>query len=483
MLKKIQIISFVFFVIVLFFVANSSKNNNVDDSQKQITQSSDNKNYVVVDTNQHSCYSDTSSIKCPQSGDYFGQDAQYRGKPFSYLDNGDGTITDLNTGLMWIKDAGDKQQYYDALNRAKNFSFAGYNDWRVPTIKELYSLMDFSGTEPNSTDTSSDGLKPFIDTDYFVFNYGDLNSGSRIIDSQWVTSSVYTSKVMDGQECFFGVNFADGRIKCYPTSAGHNNGWYLRMVRGNSEYGENKFVDNNNGTITDKSTGLLWQKEDGGKGVLWKDALSYCENLSLAGESDWRLPNAKELQSIVDYNRSPDFTDSPAIDSIFSLTQITNEGGKKDWGYYWTSTTHRNSRGSALYAVYISFGRALGYMKEFGGWVDVHGAGAQRSDPKIDESGGNLPEAPQGDARRFYNYVRCVSGGAVLTNNTTLDIGAVGSANNTAQESTNKKPPQESINACLEKEDNSVCSFETPSGTLKGNCLLTPEKVRACVPN
>lgn len=142
---------------------------------------------------------------------------------------------------------------------------------------------------------------------------------------------------MNNDECFFGVNFADGRIKCYPTRPGK--GYFTIYVRGDP-YGENRFSDNGDGTITDEATGLMWTKSDNREGVLWEDALAYCEGLELAGYDDWRLPNAKELQSIVDYSRSPDTTDSAAIDSVFETTLITNELGQKDYAFYWTGTTH-----------------------------------------------------------------------------------------------------------------------------------------------
>ena len=185
-------------------------------------------------------------------------------------------------------------------------------------------------------------------------------------------------------------------------------------------------------TVKDNVTGLTWQKspDTNGDGVidsLDKMTLAQTQThitalnaANYGGYNDWRLPNAKELQSIVDYSRSPDTTSSAAIDPLFTCTGITNEAGKADFPFYWTSTTHMSQGGgpdpSAIgggYAVYIAFGRAMGYMTggnpRIAGWLDVHGAGAQRSDPKI----GNPAyyprgHGPQGDAIRIYNYVRLV---------------------------------------------------------------------------
>ena len=85
-----------------------------------------------------------------------------------------------------------------------------------------------------------------------------------------------------------------------------------------------------------------------------------------------------------------------------------NEAGQTDYPAYWSSTTHANwtaTPGSR--AAYVSFGRALGHMN--GSWLDVHGAGAQRSDPKSGDPG-DWPHGlgPQGDTIRIYNYVRLV---------------------------------------------------------------------------
>jgi hypothetical protein len=100
----------------------------------------------------------------------------------------------------------------------------------------------------------------------------------------------------------YGVNFVDGRLKAYPIVepfSGLPNKMHFRFVRGNPHYGINKFVDNGNGTITDESTGLMWQKEDSQSALDWKSSLAYAKNINVGNYNDWRLPTIKELQSIV----------------------------------------------------------------------------------------------------------------------------------------------------------------------------------------
>jgi hypothetical protein len=205
----------------------------------------------------------------------------------------------------------------------------------------------------------------------------------------------------------FGINFADGRIKGYPTQKT----FFVLCVRGDGSYGQNAFVDNGDGTISDQATSLMWAQNDSAAGMRWQDALAWVEQQNAAnylGYSDWRLPNAKELHSIVDYSRSPDTTGSAAIDPQFNATSITNEAGQADYPSYWSSTTHSNwSQHPGTYAAYVAFGRAMGFMH--GSWIDVHGAGAQRSDPKAgDPSAWPTGHGPQGDAIRITNYVRLV---------------------------------------------------------------------------
>ncbi len=371
--------------------------------------------YHVVDTMQRECFDTLKPIPSPRSGsDFYGQDAQYQGLQAQYVDHGDGTVSDLVTGLMWTKEVDlNKMTLPEARAFAGELRAGGFNDWRVPSIKELYSLIDFRGAtglwRPGSS-VPPDAV-PFINTDFFDFAYGQTEQGERYIDAQWLSDTEYVSTTMFGNKTLFGVNFADGRIKGYGMTRPHGRGektFYVRFVRGNPAYGHNDFVDNGDGTLTDRGTGLTWMQMDSGKGMTWKEALAYAASLELGGHRDWRLPDAKELQSIVDYSRSPATTGTAALDPLFSSTPILNEAGGKDWAYYWTSTTHVDGP-NARQAVVLCFGRAIGLM--YRQVLDVHGAGAQRSDPK--EGRAQLGHGPQGDARRVYNFVRCVRGGEV----------------------------------------------------------------------
>lgn len=326
-------------------------------------------NYPVIDTNQVTFFDNSAETTAPLEGEaFYGQDANYTGLTISYTDNGDGTVTDNNTGLMWQQDPGNKMSVSEAKNNLESFELAGYSDWRLPTIKELYSLIIFSGRDI-SVDMDGDFTqKPFIDTNYFDFVYGDTSIGERAIDSQYLSSTKYVSTTMNGDETYFGVNFADGRIKGYPVKMGNSDKeFFVIYVRGNTDYGVNNFVDNGDGTITDLATGLMWLQDDSKEGMNWKNALSYAENLTAAGYSDWRLPDVKELQSILDYSRSLDTTNSAAIDEIFNCSTIIDEGGNVNYAFYWSSTTHADSQDIGRNAAYLAFGEALGFFSGFPG--------------------------------------------------------------------------------------------------------------------
>lgn len=374
--------------------------------------------YPIVGTGVTLSFNNTGVIANPvnPTDSFYGQN---QGVLPAYHGNGDGTVTDLKTGLMWIQARNSKVTWDSAFILASQCTAGGYNDWRVPTIKELYSLINFNG---RSAENSAQ-CHAYIDTNYFEWTTGDTTLGERVIDAQDWSANKYTGLTMVSDTTIFGVNFVDGRIKGYPyyvpgSGSTAKQKMYIRYVRGNTSYGVNNFVDNGDSTITDNSTGLVWAKNDNGSGVIWQDALAYAQIKSAAdycGYNDWRLPTAKELQSIVDYTRSKDFTNSAAINPIFNITSITDEGGNQNWPFFWTNTTHlEGGIPPGNHAVYICFGEALGWMElppSSGNYVllDVHGAGAQRSDFKTGDPS-DYPHGfgPQGDVIRINNFVRLV---------------------------------------------------------------------------
>jgi len=164
--------------------------------------------YTIVGTGQTNSYDNSGVISLPISGQlFYGQNANHPGNTPSYTNNSNGTITDNVTGLMWEKTSDkngdgvinyyDKKTYADALADASFCTTGGYNDWRLPTIKEIYSLVMSYGAEPNPTATSQGAAVPYIDTNFFDFGYGDLNSSlhgatlnERLIDAQYATSTI-----------------------------------------------------------------------------------------------------------------------------------------------------------------------------------------------------------------------------------------------------------------------------------------------------
>jgi hypothetical protein len=180
---------------------------------------------------------------------------------------------------------------------------------------------------------------------------------------------------------------------------------FVRAVRGTETYGINDFIDNGDSTITDNATGLMWSQDDSGEGFLWEGALDYAENATVAGYDDWRLPNAKELQSIADYSGA-----FPAMNTTyFNLTELTNIKGQTDYPFYWSSTSNpiegdaTEESGGTVYAWVL----AAGYNTDTEG-NDLHGAGSVVFCPKSEAYFTDFDL----EIHR-YNYVRLVRGGNV----------------------------------------------------------------------
>lgn len=350
--------------------------------------------FNITDSSQDRCYDAEGEIVCPSEGEaFFGQDAQYSTNPLSYMDNGDGTISDNVTGLMWEQgvNSGHIPQD-DAITYCSNLDFAGYTDWRLPSVTELFSISNFE-----------------IGWPYLNYEYFELTADSITKDEQYWSSNYYEAGALtDNEGQAFGVNYGTGHIKAYPAYTEGPMAKNAKCVRG-EEYGINELVENDDRTVSDLATGLMWEQDGSSTGMDWENALAYCENSETAGYDDWRLPGVKELQSIVDYSGV-----FPANDPMFTSTSMINEAGNEDYGYYWTSTSayYNTNQLGYYYAWYVAFGMATGQDG-----LDSHGAGAVRYDTKYE--GGPTGE----DAERIYNFVRCTRGNTTLVEVTDSGIG------------------------------------------------------------
>lgn len=218
------------------------------------------------------------------------------------------TDTNNNRGFQGTCGTADTAGFLAALNSGSGF--AGHNDWRLPTIQELETLVDFSRNNP--------AINPI----YFPKN----------VSSFYWASSTYAG---NASYAWF-VNFKAGNPDSYNKSDMH----YVRAVRGGRVSPENRFVVNPDGTVTDTATCLQWQRATAdidGNGrpdqMTLQSALAYAGNLSLGGHEDWRVPDINELSSIVDFGCY-----RPAINTTnFHSTMEHN---------YWSSTSSAVNKGN-----------------------------------------------------------------------------------------------------------------------------------------
>ncbi len=93
---------------------------------------------------------------------------------------------------------------------------------------------------------------------------------------------------------------------------------------------KNRFIDNGNGTVTDTSTGFMWEQSLEISRIKWDDARKYASELTIGGHVDWRLPTIDELLTLID-RRYIDQAISQEASGIFVGVQSS---------YYWSSTTY-----------------------------------------------------------------------------------------------------------------------------------------------
>ena len=243
-----------------------------------------------------------------------------------FQDNGDGTITDLYTGLMWVKNGagpgannGATSTQYEAITFADQLEFAGFDDWRLPNFKELASILHYR-QEGASLDESFINVKS---------------------DRYWSSTKVqtYVPGFPGDLPRYNGyyVDFSNGKADYHNYEGTDSPLYYLLAVRGEEiprghPQDEFDLQDNEDGTVTDKRTGLMWAKAEfaqtfaSGIGEYiydnrkaWKEAIRFAKNRVLCQDGtfqgdesqpgdcsehggvkydDWRLPNIQEIVGV-----------------------------------------------------------------------------------------------------------------------------------------------------------------------------------------
>ncbi len=133
------------------------------------------------------------------------------------------------------------------------------------------------------------------------------------------------------------------------------------------------YKDNGNGTVTDNTTGLMWQKNENPSFYNWYQASgkyhatynpssqNVCGSLNVGSYSDWRLPTKKELLSIVDSEIPPS---GPTIDAAFFPDTYA--------AFYWSSTTASRDRNSAWAVDFLDGTAASGDKGSYNGSDGLH---------------------------------------------------------------------------------------------------------------
>ncbi len=338
--------------------------------------------FPIIESGVELCYNFVGQISCPSPQDIlFGQDGNYTGLPFDFKVQDDGTVIDANTGLIWQQAQNNtRATLQEARHACSDLVLAGKDDWRLPTIQELFSIADMSG---------STGTRFFLDIATFDIRYAQPDEqfpdGQKYDESGQTWSS---SPGINGQGAYI-FNFFNGELRTYS----EDEAFFFRCVRGNT-YGMNDFIDNGDGTILDNASELMWEQAESIFTLNWGAALSYCENLDLAGFDDWRLPNIKELSSLVL---------NPGMTSLFT----TSEAGSR----LWSSTSSSENPTLAYYACIANC-------------IDLQshdlGNGSLYKEPKFGD-----PAEYEGSevAVIINNLARCVRGGDVrqVNDSTTVE--------------------------------------------------------------
>jgi hypothetical protein len=208
-------------------------------------------------------------------------------------------VVDNNTKLEWQHVVSEKTYTWnEALSYCKNLEYAGYTDWRLPEPLEILTIVD------NNAFNHSPGL---YDTPQLIVD--ELYFGS-VLPSFAVGNSLWTSKPYAyNTERVWVFSPQRSHVFSHPSKADIYNAMCVRGgILPRAEF--KKLMIRGDEVVNDLTTKLMWQKGLKKMEVeKWENAVAYCENLTYAGYSDWRLPNKNELVSLLSFDKNEPLLD------------------------------------------------------------------------------------------------------------------------------------------------------------------------------
>lgn len=307
---------------------------------------------------------DTYGREIPVKGS--GQDGEYQRGAMPpeprFQDNNDGSVLDKLTGLTWLRNADPfgEVAWEDGLQRARALASGAHGlndssragDWRMPNLRELLSMIDYGTSDPiipaghpfenvrSAIYWTSTSLTPAPFLGWMM----TLGIGPTVFDLKASPSRVWPVRgdariLKTGQkECW------DAKGAVVPCQGAGQDGELQAGVASPPD----RFVDNLDGTVTDTVTDLVWLKNGDPFGLrTWDQSLALCNSLaagaaglsdgSLAGE--WRLPNVREMESLIDYNNV-----GPCLPAGNPFTNVRPSS-------YWTSTSVSSAPTEAMFVI------------------------------------------------------------------------------------------------------------------------------------
>ena len=311
--------------------------------------------------------------KSDRSGDdgYWELGATFPAAPRFRDNNDNGTVTDTKTDLVWLKNANvfGEVPWMTALQNAAHLAAGapGLNDgskrgdWRLPNVNEMQSILDLNNTFGPALPIDA----PFINLE--ATNYWTSSSVALAPALGWFVALAVGPPVFDlkmNRMRMWPVRGRTSRVaqtgqkQCFgpfgqplPCGGTGQDG----ELRSGAPWPAVRFLDNEDGTVTDQLTGLLWlQNADAFGRMPWQAALDACSGLASGDKGldddsksgDWRLPNLNELRSLIDYSEK-----APALPKPHPFSNVRSS-------LYWSSTTVASAPGFARF-VFVGVGPSV----------------------------------------------------------------------------------------------------------------------------